>query len=257
MSLRSKLTMGLGFLFVIIFAVMIYSSYNVQRLSTDADRILKDNYNSLVYCTNMLVAADDMRSAVTSQMLGAKQVAQSNYSMQLFESSKAAFEGNLLSEKNNITEVHEADYVEGLVQSYSSYLSLCLKVLKNGGNAATYANDLLPSYLDTRQRIININDLNMQAIERKNQSTKQDARSMITSTAAVGAVCLILAFFYFWYFPFYISNTISFLSTRMSSFLDSVGIRLDIRTKDEAFILLQSIGLLENKYGKQAKPKSR
>ena len=80
---------------------------------------------------------------------------------------------------------------------------------------------------------------------------------MIVSTAAVGAICVILAFFYFWYFPFYISNTITYLSTKMKAFLSSVGVKVDIRTKDEAFILLQSISLLENKYGKKARAKSR
>jgi len=63
MSLRMKLTVGLGFLFVIIFALFIFSSYDIRQLSNDADKILRDNYNSLVYCKDMLIALDDMRTA--------------------------------------------------------------------------------------------------------------------------------------------------------------------------------------------------
>ena len=67
--------------------------------------------------------------------------------------------------------------------------------------------------------------------------------------AAIGVFCLILAFGYFWYFPFYISNSIAYLSGRMKTLLKKSDIVLDIKTNDETFIILQGINLLENKLG--------
>ena len=87
----------------------------------------------------------------------------------------------------------------------------------------------------------------MQAVERKSQMAKDDSVRIIRLMAIIGVFCLILAFGYFWYFPFYISNTIAYLSERMKTLLEKSGIVLDIKTNDEAFVILQGINLLENK----------
>jgi len=44
MKLRTKLALGLGFLFFIIFTVEIAGSYYIQKLARDSSNILKDNY---------------------------------------------------------------------------------------------------------------------------------------------------------------------------------------------------------------------
>jgi len=247
MSLRSKLTVGLGFLFVIIFSLTVYSSYQIQELSKEAQTILKDNYDSLVYCKNMLLALEDMSLIVSNRFFGSNVSKTSVYDTQLFETSKSTFEGNINAEKGNITEINERDYVDELNINYGRYLKLCLAIYEKGGNPAQYFNDFLPIYANVRQTIVKINDLNMQAVERKSQSTKRNASNMITSMAVIGTICILLAFFYFWYFPFYISNTISYLAKKMNELLKDMGIKIDTKTKDEAFVLLQSINLLENK----------
>ena len=84
-----------------------------------------------------------------------------------------------------------------------------------------YLSDFLPAYFALRQSIDKTNDVNMQGVERKSQSTGHDADYMITSMAAIGAICILLAFFYFWYFPFFVSNTISYLTNKMKELLQS------------------------------------
>ena len=64
----------------------------------------------------------------------------------------------------------------------------------------------------------------------------------------VGTICILLAFLYFWYFPFYVSNSISYLATRMKGLLRGMGIKIDTKTRDEAFVLLNSIDLLESRF---------
>ena len=65
----------------------------------------------------------------------------------------------------------------------------------------------------------------------------------------ITTLCIILAFGYFWYFPFYVSNAISYLSERITELLRKAGIASDIKTNDETYIILQSIRLLEKKLG--------
>ncbi|MGA2977728.1 MAG: hypothetical protein ABSF77_20705 [Spirochaetia bacterium] len=247
MSLRSKLTVGLGFLFVIILAITVYSSLQIEKLSKEANTILRDNYDSLVYCKNMLIAIDDINLTVSNKIFGPNQKKTSVYDSNLFEQSKSSFENSLNAEKNNITEVSEKEYVDALSESYVRYLNLYLQIIQKGGNSTQYFGDVIPTYSSVRSSIVKINDLNMQAVERKSQLTGHDAGNMIISMAVIGTICILLAFFYFWYFPFYVSNTVSVLAKKMKELFQKVGIKMDTTTSDEAFILLHAINLLENK----------
>ncbi len=248
MTLKKKLTLGLGFLFLIIFFLGIFCSYHIGSLSQDAENILKDNYKSLVYSRNMISALEDMRTAVSSIIFNVPEAKEtSDYYLKLFEAGRIEFEANLKSENGNITEIHESDYVAAVNRDYVLYASLCQRLVKGEGGRALYFNEYQPAFEKLRHAIISINDVNMQAVERKNQIAKQDSARTISLMAGIGAFCLLLAFGYFWYFPVYISNSISYLADRMKTLLKKSNIVLDIRTDDEAFIVLQGINLLENK----------
>ncbi len=247
MSLRTKLTCGLGFLFLIIFALAIYSSFDIQELSKSADRILRDNYDTLVYCKNMLLAIDDMRTAIVDRVIGPKMAEASPYDSQVFGAGRSSFEKNFKAENGNITELHEKEYVEELNKNYSLFLALCMKMQTAGGSPLSYSRDFIPAYLSARQTIVKINDINMEAIERKSLATKIESGRMITSIAAFGAGCILLALFYFWYFPFYVSNTMSFLAGKMKELMARAELKVETQSKDEAFVLLQSIDLLESR----------
>ena len=96
----------------------------------------------------------------------------------------------------------------------------------------------------------------MQAVVRKNLLTKQHSSNIVTLIAIIGTICIILAFGYFWYFPFYISNSLSYLSDNMKNVLKNVGIEHEIKTNDELHIMLQSLTLLESKYLENKKVKN-
>jgi len=250
MILKTKLSLGLGFLFFIVFALAFFCSYYVGKLSHDAESILKDNYDSIVYSRNMVYALDDMRTSISSSIFNPNDDKKlTDYYSQLFEAGRAEFERNLKAERNNITEIHEKEYADALSSDYDIYSNLCNRIKKDSGSASMYFNEVLPCYERLKQSIRSINDINMQAVVRKSQITKQQAANVITYMAVIASLCIVLAFGYFWYFPFYISNTISYLSNRMRELLKKAGIACEIKTDDEAYVILQSINLLENKLG--------
>ncbi len=247
MTLKKKLSLGLGFLFLIIFVLAFVCSYYIGQLSRDAENILKDNYKSLAFSKDMIAALDDTRTAVTSIVFNpAEDQKTSGYYVKLFEAGRAEFENNLKSENGNITEIHEREYAATVNQVYALYAGLCLRLIKGEGGRALYFNEYQPAYEKLTRAIDSINDINMQAVERKSRTAKDDSVRVIRLMAFIGAFCLILAFGYFWYFPFYISNTIAYLAERMKTLLKKSGIVLDIKTKDETFVILQGISLLEN-----------
>ena len=250
MVLKTKLSLGLGFLFAIIFALAFFCSYYVGKLSEEADSILKDNYDSIVYSKNMLSSLDDTRTSISSTIFNPGDNKKlSDYYSHLFETGRADFEKNLAAENNNITEIHEKDYVDTLNRDYAVYMNLCDKVKNGLGTTSMYLNEVLPYYEKLKQSIHSINDLNMEAVVRKNMITKQQSANVKTHMAVAATMCAILAFGYFWYFPFYVSNAVSYLSKRITELLRKAGIASDIGTNDEAYIILQSIKLLENKLG--------
>jgi len=250
MTIRTKLSLGLGFLFLIIFTLTGFCSYYVGKSAQDAQNILKDNYNSLVYSRNMISGLDEMINSITSTVFNRiDSGARPNYYATLFESGKSLFEANLKAENNNITEIHEKEYVDKLNHDYEMYLKLSLQIRGAKDGRSLYFNELLPSREKLKQTIDAIYDVNMQAVVRKSQLAKKDSDNFKATMAGIGAVCFLLGLGYFWYFPFYISNTYNYLANRMRDLLTRMGVAFDIKTKDEAFVLLNGITLLENKFG--------
>ena len=253
MTLKKKLTLGLGFLFFLLFILMIFYSYYIGRVSQDAENILKDNYQSLVFSRNMIIALEDMRTAASSIVFNpADDKTASDFDLKLLESARVKFEDNLKSENANITEIHESEYVATINQGYVLYASLCRRISQGEGNRSLYFSDYQPAFEKLRHAINNINDVNMQAVERKSRIAKEDSTGIIRLMAVIGVFCLILAFGYFWYFPVYISGSIAYLSEKMKALLKKSGVILDVKTNDEAFIVLQGINLLENKLDTKA-----
>jgi len=85
-NIKTKLTFGLLFLFVVIICFGVLGIYYVNRLSNDARKILMDNQISVEYCSQMLKALDEIPEN---------------------PSQIAVFEKNLKLEENNITEPGE------------------------------------------------------------------------------------------------------------------------------------------------------
>jgi len=250
MVLKTKLSLGLGFLFFVIFALVGFCTYYVGTLAQEADNILKDNYNSIVYSRNMLSALEDMRTSIANIVLNpAGAGRKSDYHQQIFETARNVFEANLKDESNNITEVHEKEYVEALDRGYKTYLGLCRRMREEEKGGSVYFKDFLPAGEKLRQSINGIYDVNMQAVVRKTQTTKRDSSRFKNSMAIIGTLCLLLALAYFWYFPVYISTTLSYLSNKMKNLLKSIGAAPDEYVNDEAYVLLHGLEVLEDKLG--------
>jgi hypothetical protein len=245
MLLKTKISLGLGFLFLIILTLSAFCAYFVGKSSKDAENILSNNYNSIVYSREMLAALDDMLAVINGPMARPGQ-AVAAYSRRLFDKGAAAFEKNLQDENGNITEIHEKEYVQRLNAESEILLKLGRELQAQPGRDQSAADNFRDGCNKARQSINAIYDLNLQAVVRKSQMAENETSHFMNSMAIIGALCILLALAYFWYFPFYISNTYSYLSSRMQRLLDKLGITHDTKTKDEAFVLLEAIDLLEN-----------
>lgn len=245
MKLKTKLTLGLGFLFLIIFTLILFCMDYIGKISNDSKNILKNNYNSVLYTQNMSSALDRMNISLNEFIFYKDDISFKFQSLkQDFDSAKTLFDKNLLLEKGNITEENEKGYLDDLYKNYNNFLTLSSKIISEDFlNQA----DLTTTYKSSRKLIEDIADVNMKAIYQKNQFADKDADNKKIYMAVLGSICLMLAFFYFWYFPLFISSSISYLAEKITNLLKKAGIESNISTKDESFVILKSIELLEKK----------
>jgi NtrC-family two-component system sensor histidine kinase KinB len=59
MKIKTKLTLGVGLLFLMIIIVSIVGAFNINALKNDTENILTANYNSLEYCRTILDAIEN------------------------------------------------------------------------------------------------------------------------------------------------------------------------------------------------------
>ena len=58
--LKTKLSIGLVFLFIVIVLFGVLGLFYINRLSNEGALVLKNNHESLVYCNKMLQALEDL-----------------------------------------------------------------------------------------------------------------------------------------------------------------------------------------------------
>lgn len=152
MKLKTKLSIGLIFLFIVILLFGIVGMLSISRLGKDTELVLKNNHESLLYCNHMLQALEVIK---------------------IRKDAVQSFDDNLKKQEGNITEVGEKEATQELRKNFGEML----------------ANPLDSSnYPEIRQSLIRIQDLNELAILRKNdvlQRTTANAKFWLTVTFTI------------------------------------------------------------------------
>lgn len=176
MKLKTKLVLGLSFLFVVILAFGILSIFYINRFSNDSKSVLHNNLESLLYCNNMLKALEDIP---------------------LKKDAIDLFETNLKKQETNITELGEKEATQELRKNMSELFI----------NPQDSSN-----YIQLRQSLQNINDLNQQAIIRKNEVAKETAANAIFWLTIIFVIAGLISFTFVVNFPAVISTPIRALN---------------------------------------------
>ncbi|HEY9260924.1 ATP-binding protein [Chitinophaga sp.] len=173
--LKTKITLGVLFLYIMLLVVSILGYYYLNRLNEKAKFILKDNYESLEYSKNMLVALEDMPAHRAAAM--------------------AVFSGNLRKQQANVTERGE--------KNATAEVTRIFELLQKDTTTEVSA---------IKKSIYTIMDLNMAAIVGKNEKVKKTADNALMYIAIISGVCFLLGFTFVYNFPGYIANPIDALT---------------------------------------------
>jgi len=176
MKLKTKLSIGLIFLFIVILLFGIVGILSINRLGRDTELVLKNNHESLLYCNNMLKAIETIKIRKDAVQL---------------------FEDNLKKQENNITEEAEKEATTELRKNFG-------ELLANPFDSTNYP--------EIRQSLIRIQDLNELAILRKNtvvQKTADNARFWLTVTFTI---LTLISFTFIFNLPGIVSGPIQSLA---------------------------------------------
>lgn len=177
MNIKNKLRLGIGFLFLTALISSGLADYYLTRLSNDSKAILKDNYRTLVYVKNIEQALDYPKAANVANKL------------QIIET-------NVNNEEHNITEPGEKQLADSLSAAFETYKRL------------TDPQAVNEQSIRIRALLYKITQLNMAAIEHKNNIASGTADAAIIIVSLIGSLCFLIAFSFVVNFPGYIANPV-------------------------------------------------
>lgn len=177
MKLKTKLTLGVGLLFVLIVLLSVIGSVYINKLKSDTEKILTANYNSIEFSKNMLLALDKIQadSAVAIK----------------------DFEKNSVLQEKNLTEFGEKEATQNLNLHFKNYLL-----------QPTAEKEKL-----IREDLVTIMSLNMKGIERKSDIAIMTAENATFWIVSLGTVCFLIAFVLLFNLPRTIAEPISQLTS--------------------------------------------
>ncbi|MCF6407441.1 ATP-binding protein [Chitinophaga filiformis] len=212
MRLKTKLSIGIGFLFVAILISGILGIFSIYQLKNDARLILEDNYETLVYSNNMLTLMD----------------------REPFDASVfPEFETNLAKQEANITEPGEGRATAAVRNTF--------ELLKSDPS-----NDSLQTII--RREIYKINTANQEAIQRKNTVAEKNARRFSNYTMFIFGFLALIAFTLAVNFPGIISEPVNALSEGIKAIVNKdYSKRIRISQHDEFGELAQAFNSMAEK----------
>lgn len=198
MKLKTKLSLGLLFLFVVILVFGILGIFYITRLKNDANRIIQNNHETLVYTNHMLRELNRIES--DPKAIG-------------------NFESYLKKQESNITEVGEREITETLRKDF--------ELLKRSPHEPR-------NFIDIREDIQNINELNQNAILRKNEIAQHTAENAIVVLTLLFTILTLVTFTFVVNFPYIISKPVKAFSEGISAIADKqYDKRIHLDQKDE------------------------
>jgi NtrC-family two-component system sensor histidine kinase KinB len=237
MSLRTRLLVGLSVFVGALIALGGWSAWHLWRMSALSERIIAENYDSVVAAQHMKETLERQDSAALFILLNRDDKALPH----LIE-HRARFDAAYRRAANNITEPGEADVVRAIganrdeyYRRFDRFLQLARAGrLSSGPASEEYFGRLEPLFTQLRGECDHLLNLNQDAMRRKAREAATLARRWFLATLGTGVALVIGGI----WFAILLSNSIvrpvrqlTDAATRMAAgHLDAV---VDIRSRDE------------------------
>lgn len=229
-SVRTKISIGLVFLFLIILVLSVFSAFYLNRLSNKTSSILKENYLSVVYAREMSESLTKINQEIINDILKTDYSDSASISKELFLCKNI-----LESEKNNITESGEEALVKEIENEFTEYSDFISSLFNSPGLFA----DL--EYLQNKfgtiyQKLSLLSRINGNAIETKTEDAKAFSKKATTQMTVLGTLCFLIALSFTYSFGTYYNDRIYQLKKGIKEIVSSnYNQRIYFEGKDEFY----------------------
>jgi methyl-accepting chemotaxis protein len=199
-SIRTRFTLGMIFLFVIILLLSVFSGYYLNKLSDKTGAILRENYLSVVYAREMSEGITRINQEITTSFLTHKMSDTAKVKNELNLMTKS-----LLAEKTNITEPGEDKLVSDIDSEYSGYRDSVLK----GFELSLSAQGLVS--LQNRsgslyEKLLLLSEMNGNAIQSKTDDARSYSQRALTQMTILASFCFLIGMSFIFSFTSYFNQ---------------------------------------------------
>jgi methyl-accepting chemotaxis protein len=199
-SIRTRFTIGMIFLFIIILVLSVFSGYYLNKLSNKTSAILKENYLSVVYAREMAEGLMAIDQEITTGFLTERK----SDSLKI-EKALGKINESLLLEKNNITEPGEDKLVSDIDKAYTEYKDTVMKIIKSP-KTVTGLLSLQNKSGDIYQELTQLSQMNGKALEVKTDDAKASAQSALTQMTILATLCFLIGMSFTFSFASYFNQ---------------------------------------------------
>ena len=230
LSIRTKFTLGMVFIFIIILILSIFSAFYLNKMSNKTSAILKENYLSVVYAREMTDGLMTINQEITTGYLTNR-----NPDSQIIQKQLAVVDISLQLEKGNITEPGEDKLVADIESNLIEYRDSVMKFMdmSQSGTKILYFQNKIG--LLSHQLVL-LSEMNGKAIEVKTDDAKASAKKATTQMTILGSVCFLIAFSFIYSFASYFNERFSQLFNGIKGIVaNNYGQRLNFDGTDEFY----------------------
>jgi two-component system, NtrC family, sensor histidine kinase KinB len=228
-KIKSKVFAGLAFLFLVIILLSVLGVVFINQLANASRGTLANNYRSVEYTMKMLKSLDSIYDYRTHYMYPGKENVSGNIAEKNYVSEKDNFQNSYLAEKNNITETGERELVDNLYNNYSNFINIVEQ--KEDNNSLI---NLRNSYFITRQSVVDIYNINMNAIQRINLRIGETAHRVTLWMVIIGVLSVLITLFFIIKYPGSIVDPILELTDKIKAISKgNYDQQLNFTSKDE------------------------
>lgn len=189
-SLRARLRGGLVGLAVVVAVLALLATSALGRLGNAVSTILRENYQSVLYCNRMQEALEREDSAALFAAAGQREIA-----ARLLSDHRVAFRKALKDEAGNVTLPGEGDLVRRLEKDYGDYERAVDRVLAlpEGAQTKAYFDDLLPRFSALKAVVREIGAMNQAHMEEADRQAKRLSSRTLQLATLIGSLVVFFA----------------------------------------------------------------
>jgi len=199
-SIRTRFTLGMIFLFLIILILSVFSGYYMNTMSKKTGAILKENYLSVIYAREMSDGITNINQEITTAYLLKRSPDSVKINREL-----GAINISLSAEKNNITEPGEDKLVSGIESGFTEYQKSVLNFSRNPQSEAGVLYIQNKSG-DLYGQLLLLSQMNGKALEIKTDDAKASSKSALTQMTILATLCFLIGMSFTFSFAAYFNR---------------------------------------------------